>query len=164
MRNKKPSKGKTVGVRKRSKKDNIPHSAFRIPHSKITYAAGGLLWRKTKKGRQVLLIFRPAYSDWTLPKGHIENDDDGWDKAAQREVKEETGYDTTITDFAGFTAYRAKGKPKVVLFWHMKPVGKVNFCPSDEVTACQWFTVAEAIEQLTYEKDKALLRQFANHD
>ena len=134
------------------------------PPAKITYAAGGILWRKTKKGRQVLLILRPEYSDWTLPKGHIEADDAGWDKAAQREVKEETGYDTVITDFAGFTAYKAKGEPKVVLFWHLKPVGKANFCPSDEVSACQWFTVAEALEQLTYEKDKALLRQFANHD
>ena len=134
------------------------------PKAKITYAAGGLLWRKTKKGRQVLLIFRPQYSDWSLPKGHIEADDDGWDKAAQREVKEETGYDTAISDFAGFTAYRAKGKPKVVLFWHMKPIGKANFCQSDEVTACQWFTVEEAIEKLTYKKDKALLRQFANDD
>src|SRR4030095_4099324 len=109
MRNKNPSKGKTSGVRKRSKKDNIPPSAFRLLHSKITYAAGGLLWRKTKKGRQVLLIFRPAYSDWSLPKGHIENDDDGWDKAAQREVKEGPGKATTITDFAAFTPYRRKG-------------------------------------------------------
>jgi 8-oxo-dGTP pyrophosphatase MutT (NUDIX family) len=156
----KSSTKKTKGAKRKVK----PQSKIQHLKAKITYAAGGIVWRKTKKGRQVLLVFRPEYSDWTLPKGHIEADDDGWDKAAQREVKEETGYDTVITDFAGFTAYKVKGEPKVVFFWNMKPRGKANFCPSDEVTACQWFNVAEAIERLTYEKDKALLRQFANHD
>lgn len=138
-----------------------PNSA---PPSKITYAAGGILWRTSKRGRQVLLIMRPKYHDWTLPKGHIEKTDDGWDAAAQREVKEETGYDTVITGFAGHNSYEVKGRPKVVLYWHMAPVGIASFEPSDEVTGIAWFPLAEAIEKLTYEKDKALLRQFLKHE
>ena len=126
----------------------------------ITYAAGGIVWRKTRKGRQVLLIVRPDYQDWSLPKGHIDEDDLGWDTAAQREVKEETGYDTVITGFAGFTSYKVKGKPKVVFFWHMKPVGKSDFAPSSEVAAYEWVAVEAAVERLSYEKDKELLRQF----
>ena len=138
------------------------HPPSLIPHpSKITYAAGGILWRKTKKGREVLLILRPRYNDWTLPKGHIEKDDDGWDAAALREIKEETGYDAKITSFAGVITYEVNRKPKVVFFWHMKPVGKQAFEVSDEVVETRWFPVAAAIEQLTYEKDKVLLRQFA---
>ncbi len=137
-------------------------SAIRHLPSAITYAAGGILWRKTKKGREVLLILRPRYNDWTLPKGHIEKSDAGWDAAALREVKEETGYDAQITDFAGTIAYAVNRKPKVVLFWHMKTVGKQNFEVSEEVVKTQWFPVAEALQTLTYEKDQELLRQFAS--
>lgn len=145
-------------------KPNPPAASRNPPSSKITYAAGGILWRTSKRGRQVLLIMRPKYHDWTLPKGHIEKTDDGWDAAAQREVKEETGYDTAITGFAGHNSYEVKGRPKVVLYWHMSPVGNANFEPSDEVTGIAWFPLAEAIEKLTYEKDKALLRQFLKHE
>ena len=137
-------------------------SAIRNLQSAITYAAGGILWRKTKKGREVLLILRPRYNDWTLPKGHIEKSDAGWDAAALREVKEETGYDAQITEFAGVIAYAVNRKPKVVFFWHMKPVGKQNFEVSEEVVKTQWFPVAEALQTLTYEKDQELLRQFAS--
>jgi len=130
---------------------------------KIIYAAGGIVWRAAPYGREVLLILRPKHQDWTLPKGHIE-DGESWDVAAQREVKEETGYDTVITDFAGFTAYRAKGKPKVVLFWHMEPVGECEFEPSDEVSHYEWVPARGAVDRLSYEKDKDLLRQFVTDD
>ncbi len=126
---------------------------------KITYAAGGIVWRDSAHGREVLLISRPKHQDWTLPKGHIEAGE-SWDAAAQREVKEETGYDTAITGFAGFTAYAAKGKAKVVLFWHMTPVGECEFEPSDEVSDYDWVPASEALDRLTYRKDRELLRQF----
>ena len=126
---------------------------------KITYAAGGIVWRQAPPGREVLLILRPKNQDWTLPKGHIEKGE-SWDVAAQREVKEETGYDTLITGFAGFTAYEARSKPKVVLFWHMEPAGESEFTPNHEVSHCEWVSAREAVDRLTYEKDKDLLRRF----
>ncbi len=129
----------------------------------ITYAAGGLVWRDSAAGREVLLILRPNHQDWTLPKGHIE-DGESWDLAAQREVKEETGYDTVITGFADFITYEAKGKPKVVLYWHMEPVGECEFAPSDEVSHYEWVPARAAVGRLSYEKDKELLRQFVADD
>ena len=130
---------------------------------KIIYAAGGIVWRPATSGREVLLILRPKHQDWTLPKGHIEKGE-SWDVAAQREVKEETGYDTLITSFAGFTSYLAKSKPKVVLFWHMEPAGESEFIPNNEVSHYEWVSEREAIDRLTYDKDKDLLRQFITHD
>jgi 8-oxo-dGTP diphosphatase len=125
----------------------------------ITYAAGGIVWRETPAGREVLLITRPKNQDWSLPKGHIEYGE-SWDEAAQREVKEETGYDTAITGFAGYTTYEARGKPKVVLYWHMAPAGECEFEPSHEVSEFDWVPEAEAVDRLTYEKDKELLQRF----
>jgi len=130
---------------------------------KIIYAAGGIVWRNAPSGREVLLILRPKNQDWTLPKGHIEKGE-SWDVAALREVKEETGYDTVITGFAGFTAYNAKSKPKVVLYWHMEPSGECEFQPNHEVSHYEWVSAYDAIDRLTYEKDKSLLRQFVLDD
>ena len=128
---------------------------------KITYAAGGVVWRDTPQGREILLILRPKYQDWTLPKGHIESGE-SWDAAAQREVKEETGYDTVITSFAGFTSYNVKSKPKVVFYWHMEPEGESVFEPNHEVSHFEWFSALEAIDRLTYDKDKELLLRLIN--
>jgi 8-oxo-dGTP diphosphatase len=132
--------------------------------TKITYCAGGIVWRESQRGREVLLIFSRKNQDWKFPKGHIDDDDDGWDAAAQREVKEETGYDTVITDFAGFTKYPVNNKTKVVLYWHMTPVGEWGFEPSDEIEKCEWTTLREAFKRLTFEDDKEFLRQFVNED
>jgi 8-oxo-dGTP diphosphatase len=128
-------------------------------NQKITYEAGGVVWRQAPRGREVLLILRPKHQDWTLPKGHIE-EGERWDVAAQREVKEETGYDTVITGFAGFTAYNVKGESKVVLYWHMDPAGESEFEPNHEVSHYEWVSLLEAIDRLTYENDQELLRRF----
>ena len=132
--------------------------------AKITYCAGGIVWRESSRGREVLLILSRKNRDWKFPKGHIDDDDPGWDAAAQREVKEETGYDTVITDFAGFTKYPINHKTKVVLYWHMTPVGPWSFEPSNEIEKCEWAPVREAFNRLTFQDDKDFLRQFVNED
>jgi 8-oxo-dGTP diphosphatase len=135
-----------------------------MTNREIDYCAGGIVWREAPKGREVLLILSRDDNAWKLPKGHIDDDDPGWDAAAQREVKEETGYDTAITEFAGFTTYPVKGVPKVVLYWHMIPVGESNFEPCDEILECEWLPMREAIDRLTFPRDKEFLRQFAKED
>jgi 8-oxo-dGTP diphosphatase len=130
---------------------------------KITYAAGGVVWRDAPDGREVLLILRPKNQDWSLPKGHIEKGE-SWDVAAQREVKEETGYDTVITGFAGYTSYNVKSKPKVVFYWHMEPEGECEFEPNNEVLSYEWVSALEAVDRLTYEKDKELLRRLVKDE
>lgn len=128
----------------------------------ITYGAGGLVWRETGDGREVLLILVRKWQNWMFPKGRVEPSDAGWHAAAQREVKEETGYDTVITDFAGVLKYTASsGAYKVVFLWHMLPVGESEFIPTDEIERYEWMSVREAIDRLKHDRDRDFLKQFA---
>lgn len=54
-------------------------------------AAGGVVWRRTPGGLELLLIFRNGV--WDLPKGKRETGE-SFETCAQREVREETGADS----------------------------------------------------------------------
>ena len=127
--------------------------------SNIIFAAGGLLWREKKGQRHVAVIYRNRYQDWTLPKGKVNSGDKDLRSTAQREVKEETGFDCEIIGFAGCICYEHNLTPKVVLFWHMVTKGDSDFKESEEVERCEWLLVEEAIRRLTYPKERDLLAQ-----
>ena len=105
----------------------------------------------------MLLVHRPAYDDWTFPKGKVdpgESDED----CAVREVEEETGLRCVLGRELPSTAYEdAKGRPKVVRYWVME-VGGGELRFEHEVDEARWLPVSEATELLSYERDVALLR------
>ena len=127
--------------------------------SNIIFAAGGLLWREEKGQRHIAIIYRNRYQDWTLPKGKVDSSDKDFLSAAQREVKEETGFDCEIIGFAGCTCYEHNHTPKIVLFWHMLPKGNSDFKESEGGGRCEWLLVEEVIHRLTYPKERYLLVQ-----
>ncbi len=127
--------------------------------SNIIFAAGGLLWREEKGQRHIAVVYRNRYQDWVLPKGKVILSDKDFMSAAQREVKEETGFDCEIIRFAGCICYEHNHIPKVVLFWHMVTKGDSDFKESEEVGRCEWLLVEEAIRRLTYPKERDLLSQ-----
>ena len=54
-------------------------------------AAGGVVWRRDLDDEvEVLLVHRPRYDDWSLPKGKLE-EGEALISCAYREVLEETG-------------------------------------------------------------------------
>ena len=126
-------------------------------------AAGGLLWDNAAEPRQIALIRRRRYDDWTLPKGKLK-DGERWDEGALREVEEETGYRPSLHGFAGALAYQTPKGEKVVRFWHMTPVRLDQAeIDRDEVTEVVWLPVAEACRKLTYPIERALLEAWAEH-
>jgi 8-oxo-dGTP diphosphatase len=123
-------------------------------------AAGGLIWRDSVRGREVAVIHRARYGDWTLPKGKLKPGED-WREAAIREVKEETGCTVQLQSFAGVVSYEVKGVPKVVQFWNMVPIGESKFEPSEEVDKVTWLSLQKALEVLDYDGERDLLRKIA---
>ena len=114
------------------------------------------MWRRADDGVEVLLVHRPRYDDWSLPKGKLdagESDED----CARREVQEETGLTCRLGRELAGTAYRDRhGRPKEVRYWAMEVIGG-EFTPSDEVDRVRWVAVDDARVMLSYAHDQAVL-------
>ena len=123
-------------------------------------AAGGVVSRRTSEERtQVLLVHRPRYDDWTLPKGKAfegERDED----CARREVEEETGLRCELVFELPSTSYEdSRGRSKRVRYWAMRPLSG-EFAPHDEVDELRWLAAADAQRAVSYERDRLVLRAF----
>lgn len=119
-------------------------------------AAGGLVVREGPNGGEILVVHRPAYDDWSFPKGKLEPDENE-EEAAVREVEEETGLRCRLGREVATTRYRdARGRPKTVRYWLMTPVAGV-LAAANEIDVARFVPVAEASRLLTYERDRELL-------
>jgi 8-oxo-dGTP diphosphatase len=121
-------------------------------------AAGGVLVRSGDGGREVAIIHRPKYMDWSLPKGKLEPGED-WLEAGLREVEEETGYRCEASiELPPVSYLDRKGRRKLVRYWLMEPVDG-QFEPHGEVDELRWVGREEAEELLTYPHDRELVRK-----
>jgi 8-oxo-dGTP diphosphatase len=132
-----------------------------VEGGQTVHAAGGIVWRRDAAGvLEALVVHRPQYDDWTLPKGKLlpgERDEE----AALREVEEETGLRCELGRELPSSTYRDRhGRPKVVRYWAMRPVAG-DFRPHDEVDEVRWLPLAGAAQALTHERDRAVLDALA---
>ena len=126
--------------------------------SDLVRAAGGIVFRSGAEGRQVALVHRPRYDDWTFPKGKLVDGEDD-ETAAVREVEEETGLRCRIGRHVGAVTYLdSRGRPKVVRYFEMLPDGGL-FAPSAEVDELRWVPVADAGDVLSYGHDRRMFRR-----
>jgi 8-oxo-dGTP pyrophosphatase MutT (NUDIX family) len=121
----------------------------------LVRAAGGVPLRDLDGERQVLLVHRPRYDDWTFPKGKA-LDGESDETCALREVEEETGLVCDLGNELPDTRYVSKGRPKRVRYWLMRP-RHGDFTPSDEVDEALWLPFDEARRRLSYHHDRALV-------
>jgi 8-oxo-dGTP pyrophosphatase MutT (NUDIX family) len=117
-------------------------------------AAGGVVL--DGDGR-VVLVHRPKYDDWSLPKGKLAAGE-SFEEAAVREVEEETGLRCRLVRELPAVEYAdAKGRPKTVRYWLMEVEADTGFVPGHEVDAVRWLPRDEALSLLTYARDHDVL-------
>jgi 8-oxo-dGTP diphosphatase len=117
-------------------------------------AAGGVV---QGDGGTVLVVHRPKYDDWTLPKGKAEPGESDED-CALREVEEETGFRCRLGVELPSTEYvDGYGRSKIVRYWAMTVEGG-SFTPNREVDEIEWLSVADAAARMTYDRDRTVLR------
>jgi 8-oxo-dGTP diphosphatase len=123
-------------------------------------AAGGVVWRRSGDAIEIVVVHRPRYDDWSLPKGKLD-EGESFEQAAVREVQEETGLACELGAFLGETSYEDhKGRDKVVRYWAMS-ADEGDFSPDDEVDDLRWISLAEAPSVLSYEFDRDLVQRVA---
>jgi 8-oxo-dGTP diphosphatase len=148
---------------------------------KVVRAAGGVVWRRrpAEAGEEprarrrwlarrreahddagdieVVLIHRPDYDDWSLPKGKPDGDETA-EETAHREVEEETGLTCQLGPELASTRYvDGKGRDKVVRYWAMTVEQQRDRQPDDEVDEWRWVELDEAEAMLTYPHDRSVL-------
>jgi 8-oxo-dGTP pyrophosphatase MutT (NUDIX family) len=136
--------------------------ARRKPDREVS--AGGIVFRRQPDRSARFLLIRDPYQNWGFPKGHLEGEESPAE-AAFRESAEETG----LSDLALHGPIR-------IIDWHFRFKGRYihKFChfflfesPGAEVvpqqdegiTDYRWLTLEEALEQLSYDNARGVLKR-----
>ncbi len=130
------------------------------PEAAEVKASGGIVRRRAPGGElELVVVHRPRYDDWSLPKGKLDPGET-WEQAALREVEEEVGLRCRLGEELPPVYYRDnKGRDKAVRYWLMEPEDSdARFKPNDEVDEMRWVDVAAAAELLSYPHDAELVR------
>jgi 8-oxo-dGTP pyrophosphatase MutT (NUDIX family) len=132
--------------------------------AELEVSAGGIVFRRVPGEGPKYLLIRDSYNNWGFPKGHLEGDESPAE-AALRETAEETGLDHLVLH-----------GPIRVIDWHFRFRGRHihkychfflfesaegEVCPQvDEgITACQWRPLGEALEVLSYDNARGVLKR-----
>lgn len=126
-----------------------------VPEYEI-HAAGGVIHRLADDGRrEFVVVHRPRYDDWSLPKGKLEKGE-SFSQGASREIEEETGMRCELGAELPEVRYMVGERPKRVRYWLARPL-EGQFVANEEVDELRWLAPAEARSLLDYEHDVELL-------
>jgi 8-oxo-dGTP pyrophosphatase MutT (NUDIX family) len=130
--------------------------------TRIETSSGGVVYRTSQDGPQVLLI-RDPYNNWGLPKGHIEGGETP-EQAALREVEEETGLrDVELVAQLPTIDWYFRDHGKLVhkfchFFLVVSTSGDAVPQLDEGITACVWVPLEQAVTQVTYDNAREVIR------
>jgi 8-oxo-dGTP diphosphatase len=120
-------------------------------------AAGCLVTRSGDRGIEVLLVHRPRYDDWSLPKGKADAGEH-LTLTAVREVQEETGVTVALRRPLPQRRYLVDGVAKVVHYWRAIVKSDGGFTATDEVDIVRWLPIDAAAALVSHTDDAALVK------
>jgi bis(5'-nucleosidyl)-tetraphosphatase len=138
-------------------------------NSKVDFAAGGIVFYNN----MILLVKNRRdeggndRSFWGYPKGHLE-DGEKPSEAALREVYEETGFkvelcgETPIAESRYQIDLENTVVNKTVWFYEMKVIKAFEKEPDDEIAELSVVNYEDALELLTFDEDKKILKYVFN--
>lgn len=119
-------------------------------------SCGAIIYNNENK----VLIVKHNEGHWDFPKGHMEKGEDEY-QTAIREVKEETSVDIELYKNNRYTInYSPKEDvDKTVVFFLAKSKSDTLKKQDSEIANIGWFSYDEALEILTYDTAKELLKK-----
>ena len=118
--------------------------------------AGGVIFRRNKKGEAEFLLYQDARDRWTIPKGHIEPGETA-QVTARREIGEETGLNKIeLHGWLGKVNFRYRRIDKLVLMttqvYLVKALDPNEKLQKEEwMNGLKWFSFHEALDEVEYE-------------
>ena len=107
----------------------------------------------------MLLIHRPRYGDWSFPKGKVKEDAARATRTRpSARSRRRSASAAALGPELESTSYRdSKGRKKTVRYWAMElPLGSEPIA-GDGVDEWRWAPFEEAADDLTWDRDRAVL-------
>jgi 8-oxo-dGTP pyrophosphatase MutT (NUDIX family) len=121
--------------------------------------AGAIAVREAGGERRFLVVSARGEPEiWIFPKGHVEPGE-RLEEAALRELREEAGVEGVIVAPAGTLAFRSRDEDVEVTYFLVRAARQA---PVSEGRGVRWLSLAEALDQLTHDDARALLRRAAH--
>ncbi len=124
-------------------------------------SAGGVVFH-IADGQALFLLIRDSYRNWGFPKGHLEKDE-APDRAALREVQEETGLASLslrgeIETIDWYFRFRGRLIHKYCHFFLIESSSSETSPQREEgITACRWAPLNDAVELISYANARDVL-------
>lgn len=118
--------------------------------------AGGIVFRRDKKGGIEILLIQDAKDRWTIPKGHIEEGENA-QQTARREIGEEAGLkQVDVLGWLGKIHFRYRRIDKLVLMttqiYLVRAKGDTDAIQKEEwMNGIKWFSFHDALDAIEYE-------------